>query len=107
MVAAPFVAYVRGFPALAGMDLQIRKGLASATRLPRARGDGPVERAGHLSDQRASPRSRGWTLACPPIAGHQRGFPALAGMDPEDAADARRGDRLLINDNYFGRSSRA
>ena len=75
-----------GFPALAGMDpcrLVSRRG---ASGLPRARGDGPPTGTDGDDLNRASPRSRGWTQAPAPLAPQDAGFPALAGMDPQDGA---------------------
>ena len=79
----------QGFPALAGMDPPGRTSRPRPDRLPRARGDGPVETS--LADELrgASPRSRGWTLCARGIGRHPLGFPALAGMDP--GGDAGRG----------------
>ena len=70
-----------GFPALAGMDPSSGGSSGPATRLPRARGDGPLTGPGESAGERASPRSRGWTIAGSTVACDMRGFPALAGMD--------------------------
>ena len=53
--------YTIGFPALAGMDLDMCETLSFGRRLPRARGDGPSPRAPPPDRRAASPRSRGWT----------------------------------------------
>ena len=71
-----------GFPALAGMDPSCSTRVARSSRLPRARGDGPDSTVLCHIHTRASPRSRGWTLAPRPPPDPRAGFPALAGMDP-------------------------
>ena len=71
-----------GFPAHAGMD-PIRTGMStSPTRLPRARGDGPLCFKLCYVHAQASPRTRGWTPLRKRRARSARGFPAHAGMDP-------------------------
>ena len=83
-----------GFPALAGMD-RARPICASVSlRLPRARGDGPWSSAAPRAFCRASPRSRGWTRISRATTGRLRGFPALAGMDPETSETIALGSRL-------------
>ena len=56
---------VGGFPALAGMDLNMATVKALAIRLPRARGDGPALSRRDGDPRMASPRSRGWTRTIP------------------------------------------
>ena len=73
---------VRGFPALAGMDPSERIHRTEAPGIPRARGDGPRDRAGDEEQAADSPRSRGWTHEDGPLGHSSLGFPALAGMDP-------------------------
>ena len=80
-----------GFPALAGMDLFQQPLQRQAGRLPRARGDGPPAMRSRATLWAASPRSRGWTRLAGPQRAHQRGFPALAGMDPRPDASRRHG----------------
>ena len=72
-----------GFPALAGMDPSPLRTRTPRERLPRARGDGPVAQGRTPHPDEASPRSRGWTRRPGPRAAPGRGFPALAGMDPD------------------------
>ena len=70
-----------GFPALAGMDRAPRPGPGIDARLPRARGDGPVQEVWPPGQTMASPRSRGWTQPKSLFLRWYCGFPALAGMD--------------------------
>ena len=72
----------RGFPALAGMDLDDHDRRADLVGLPRARGDGPEPKSPVAASWMASPRSRGWTPGADPLGAVGPGFPALAGMDP-------------------------
>ena len=78
-----------GFPAHAGMD-PAHQGLHDrAAGFPRPRGDGPLLIGEAHQHQRVSPPTRGWTVACP---GHPRqacGFPAHAGMDPNELGRSR------------------
>ena len=83
-----------GFPALAGMDPRNAGGAPRARRIPRARGDGPSGALVSLSTSTDSPRSRGWTLNRLERAIHKRGFPALAGMDPQREAAHGSGSRI-------------
>ena len=72
----------RGFPAHAGMDPDGGQPDAACWRLPRTRGDGPVTVDDRAHVWRASPHTRGWTVADRPHEPADRGFPAHAGMDP-------------------------
>jgi len=95
----------RGFPARAGIDpdLALRSGVRG--RLPRARGDRPYRLGIYIGTSAASPRARGSTPS--PRAHHARppGFPARAGIDPDQlpvsASTARlpraRGDRPVMS----------
>ena len=80
-----------GFPAHAGMDR--RRSVSSWTRrrFPRPRGDGPQSLTGDCSSEAVSPPTRGWTALV--LTEHSRitGFPAHAGMDPEDRVTMRLG----------------
>ena len=76
-----------GFPALAGMDPGQSRTTESRTRIPRARGDGPLPGRCWGWRSRDSPRSRGWTREKRQRGRRLMGFPALAGMDP--ATDLR------------------
>ena len=87
--ARPADAGQRGFPALAGMDPGRRSCGCAASRLPRARGDGPGGAGRQAIRVGASPRSRGWTLLAGLDGDALAGFPALAGMDPA-RPDGRR-----------------
>ena len=84
----------RGFPAPAGMDPRPRWSRRARPRLPRACGDGPTATSGRGTPCSASPRLRGWT----PVEQRPRrageGFPAPAGMDPEDAMANEAKQRL-------------
>ena len=83
-----------GFPALAGMDLPRPPSRPAASRLPRARGDGPRAPRTSAGRRMASPRSRGWTPAQCGQGGDHHGFPALAGMDPLRVEQAPEAPRL-------------
>ena len=73
---------LEGFPAHAGMDLGA-PGISLAWRgLPRTRGDGPSKSGRAGVAERASPHTRGWTLASHASSAESPGFPAHAGMDP-------------------------
>ena len=82
----------RGFPAHAGMDPDYTRGTASSRRLPRTRGDGPPAPLSAAQPVSASPHTRGWTAAEPPVPAVAHGFPAHAGMDlaPIETGDPRR-----------------
>ena len=71
-----------GSPALAGMDPVEGTATHGSSRLPRARGDGPVELDPATVAKLAPPRSRGWTQGGADRALARPGSPALAGMDP-------------------------
>ncbi len=70
-----------GSPALAGMDPCNQALPPQPSRLPRARGDGPMD--GHPDGDvtQAPPRSRGWTPDVEEFVGAAFGSLALAGMD--------------------------
>ena len=72
----------RGFPAHAGMDPSPTCSYSSCSWLPRTRGDGPTRMRPMIVAFRASPHTRGWTLASGRSASGRTGFPAHAGMDP-------------------------
>ena len=92
-VAAALAAH-RGFPALAGMDLERPHGSATSRRIPRARGDGPQPGVLGVNLTSDSPRSRGWTLHWRHRCGAAHGFPALAGMDPGSRVLPRHTSRI-------------
>ena len=73
---------IEGFPALAGMDPWPSPTGPRRSRIPRARGDGPMPVALWHVCQSDSPRSRGWTRGVVAGGAGRMGFPALAGMDP-------------------------
>ena len=87
-------ATMRGFPALAGMDPRRAARTRPAAGLPRARGDGPSTDHPCRWSVQASPRSRGWTRVARAVPASERGFPALAGMDPERIGGAEKVRRL-------------
>ena len=71
-----------GSPAYAGMDLSRGSPSGGRTRLPRLRGDGPIELDIDSFLLQAPPPTRGWT---PDLLLHfvrELGSPAYAGMDP-------------------------
>ena len=80
-----------GFPAPAGMDRAASRRRRVQPRIPRTRGDGPVPgRYPGLFGQ-DSPHPRGWTPRRGRGPGRRHGFPAPAGMDPGERADAGPG----------------
>ena len=83
-----------GFPAHAGMDPIAIRPASSGARLPRTRGDGPVQRDSLTPLEEASPHTRGWTRPAGRDGQTPGGFPAHAGMDPAARAAARRWRRL-------------
>ena len=54
-----------GFPAHAGMDPGLLRGVAGVVGLPRTRGDGPYGEDPSVTPVRASPHTRGWTRHWP------------------------------------------
>ena len=73
---------VGGFPAHAGMDPALTKRARLPPGLPRTRGDGPCTRMIGSGSLVASPHTRGWTLPSAQELFGGEGFPAHAGMDP-------------------------
>ena len=73
-----------GFPAHAGMDPRAWSIRSAVARFPRPRGDGPVRAFVPVSRIVVSPPTRGWTRPRCRRALRARGFPAHAGMDPQD-----------------------
>ena len=82
----------RGFPARAGMDPPCASRRAGPPRIPRTRGDGPLERIASAAEAPDSPHARGWTREAAFEGRHPPppGFPARAGMDPFTAGWSRR-----------------
>ena len=81
-------------PARAGMVPTTACSGPSATRLPRACGDGPAESPALICQAESPPRVRGWSRAG---VDHRRGArvsPARAGMVPRPRARGRRPARL-------------
>ena len=70
-----------GFPAHAGMDLDLNGLPMPMLGFPRPRGDGPSVGNSSWSTETVSPPTRGWTVAERQIDVLDRGFPAHAGMD--------------------------
>ena len=93
-VAAGLAWLAGGFPAHAGMDPRPAQGEREPGRLPRTRGDGPLQ--GLLDDggAGASPHTRGWTVTHDGMPTFGPGFPAHAGMDPASTGP-RPGSRRL------------
>ena len=83
-----------GFPAHAGMDLNATDTSSFVGRLPRTRGDGPSIDHPRRAPVLASPHTRGWTRGGGPRAPLWQGFPAHAGMDPPQPAEAAESQRL-------------
>ena len=77
-----------GFPAHAGMDLELAVQSVGRERLPRTRGDGPGLSFFQRTPPRASPHTRGWTLRGRRLPRRDGGFPAHAGMDPRSFGTA-------------------
>ena len=84
----------RGFPARAGMDHRDKARKKLDTRIPRTRGDGPLDAAAARTAQADSPHARGWTLHRGGGDRPGRGFPARAGMDRDDPAPAADRGRI-------------
>ena len=74
-----------GFPAHAGMDPDVTDIPEIHRRLPRTRGDGPIEFLPQRAFDRASPHTRGWTRTHRRGQESEVGFPAHAGMDLQGA----------------------
>ena len=92
--ARPHVEPAPGFPAHAGMDLRSGHGGVGVPRLPRTRGDGPIEVTPTPTPTPASPHTRGWTHRRWRRPGGLPGFPAHAGMDPTRSRASRATNRL-------------
>ena len=69
-------------PVLAGMGLSVRAPSPRATRLPRARGDGPAGTWVERSDGLSPPCSRGWARLRHSARAQPGVSPVLAGMGP-------------------------
>ncbi len=72
----------QGYPAYAGIDLSGRSGLHTSCRLPRIRGDRPVTKETEVSNNVATPHTRGSTLLGSVNLEALKGYPAYAGIDP-------------------------
>ncbi len=72
----------RGCPACAGIDPKARAMEGSPRRLPRMRGDRPVQLASTPNTSRAAPHARGSTHVPALRGAPPRGCPACAGIDP-------------------------
>jgi len=66
------------------MDLTIHLSKNNSSRLPRARGDGPLNSSPDVNICTAPPRTRGWTLPGEKNGRRLGGSPAHAGMDLGD-----------------------
>ena len=94
-----------GFPAHAGMDPARAAPATCAVRLPRTRGDGPPAPRAQARQRLASPHTRGWTPGRPVRRLGRGGFPAHAGMDPNNGPDGES-DRGLPRTRGDGPSAR-
>ena len=72
---------VKGYPAYAGIDLMARISKAIPQRLPRIRGDRPVQIDVEEQPEEATPHTRGSTLNPLSFLGLLKGYPAYAGID--------------------------
>ena len=90
----PYWICISGSPAYAGMDPDAATGRSAPARLPRLRGDGPLDLALFTTAEVAPPPTRGWTRQEAHRAGARLGSPAYAGMDPTTARP-RRSTRWL------------
>ena len=71
------------------MDPSTPEAALLTLRLPRLRGDGPIESAQIFRQVGVAPPTRGWTLSSLSIAVYYHGCPAYAGMDPMCDTDIR------------------
>ena len=74
----------RGFPAHAGMDPSGDTYTFPVGGFPRPRGDGPAGARRLFAHGGVSPPTRGWTCSGQDNAVREGGFPAHAGMDPQE-----------------------
>ncbi len=104
-----------GCPACAGIDPTAVRGTSQRGRLPRMRGDRPIEPRPSRGNEEAAPHARGSTRTQRPAQARARGCPACAGIDPQaregSAPVARlprmRGDRPCSPDLRILRSPAA
>ncbi len=73
-----------GFPAHAGMAPRHSQHKPSNRRFPRPRGDGPPKDLIGIPWMVVSPPTRGWPASIDALFASSSGFPAHAGMAPED-----------------------
>ena len=92
--ARPLLGTGHGFPAHAGMDPWSPCSARCGAWLPRTRGDGPETCGVTDGNVPASPHTRGWTRMCLSVTTRRPGFPAHAGMDPQQHSTAGRDTRL-------------
>ena len=76
------------------MDRSKNSGPPGLDGLPRTRGDGPDNTNTVKREQWASPHTRGWTCTRSGAQRHSGGFPAHAGMDPDERHRERENLRL-------------
>ncbi len=81
----------RVFPASAGMDRRRVDQSRNVDRVPRKRGDGPLNNASGNLPTLCSPQARGWTAILKYLTQVGAVFPASAGMD-RDRPAYRLGD---------------
>jgi len=70
-----------GYPACAGIDPPTYGGRQAGVRLPRMRGDRPIERHVPRRPRQATPHARGSTQLAHGLSASPRGYPACAGID--------------------------
>ena len=70
------------FPAHAGMDRQRRTPAWTPSRVPRARGDGPIEATTAEWSRKCSPRTRGWTVGVFALKLNHTSVPRARGDGP-------------------------
>ena len=73
---------IAGYPAYAGIDLKQMGERFLRDRLPRIRGDRPLNRLVNRQVLQATPHTRGSILFETQINGGINGYPAYAGIDP-------------------------
>src|SRR5690606_11419827 len=79
-----FMVPVYGYPACAGIDLSVGVYPASSNGLPRMRGDRPYWAASVWVSPRVTPHARGSTPGQNEIRFSLHGYPACAGIDPQN-----------------------
>ena len=99
---------VMGYPAYAGIDPLLCASINTVLRLPRIRGDRPAHYITSFPSYKATPHTRGSTLFEHDQIRFREGYPAYAGIDPEQRDRGLdlmrlpriRGDRPLYRRSY-------